>query len=503
MPPKKSPIWKYFQEDGDDPTTVVCKVPGCSKPKVSRGKASSKSNLSNSSMLNHLKNNHSSAHVNFLKDKSDIASAEKKIIEEEKNDEEMESGSIPLFNLTTQSQRKEYLRNQQANLNSWVSMRSNSSQLQGKGTTYDIHDVRAKDRHRGILTMVIMDLQPWSFVNDPGFPYYSSVMDPHYRVASRKFYRELLDKAYKVGVNKVEEKLKRDEPVAVACQLDGWSVYRHGYIGMLINYITPSWKRVNLCLACSPFDDHHTSENLGNWLDAKLGKWGVLDKTTVVVSDTAAPMLKMMDFLPNDMEHNSCLNHVLQLVINDEVFEKQEVKNIIANVKAFVNYSSYSVLLSSSLRKKQEEMEFSSLKSLVQDVRTRWNSTHDMMERFVELKDPITAVLADDEWKGKITLKSGGAVKFSVNDWRVMDRLVEVLKPFKDATVKLSSESACISEIIPTIASIQHTLRLANNNIIDRGVRDLKTRLSDNLKARTEHLEMSEIHTIATLLDWR
>ena len=174
--------------------------------------------------------------------------------------------------------------------------------------------------------MVIMDLQPWSFVNDPGFLYYSSIMDPHYRVASTKFYRELLDKAHKVGVNKVVEKLKKDEPVAVSCQLDGWSVYRHGYIGMLINYITPSWKRVNLCLACSPFDDHHTSENLGNWLEEKLGKWGVLDKTTVVVSDTAANMLKMMDYLPNDMEHNSCLNHVLQLVINDEVFEKQEIK---------------------------------------------------------------------------------------------------------------------------------------------------------------------------------
>ena len=150
MPPKKSPIWKYFQEDGEDPTTVVCKVPGCSKPKVSRGKASSgKSNLTNTSMLNHLKNNHSSVHVKFLKDKSAIESAEKKKIEEEKNNEEMESGSIPLFNLRTQGQRKEYLQHQQANLNSWVGVRSNSSQLQGKGTTYDIHDVRAKFERDG------------------------------------------------------------------------------------------------------------------------------------------------------------------------------------------------------------------------------------------------------------------------------------------------------------------------------------------------------------------
>ena len=115
---------------------------------------------------------------------------------------------------------------------------------------------------------------------------------------------------------------------------------------------------------------------------------------------------------------------MLQLVINDEVFEKPEVKNIIANVKAFVNYCSNSVLLSSALRKKQEELGFSCIKSLVQDVKTRWNSTNDMTERFVELKEPIIAILDEDEWKSKIRLKSGGAVKFSPNDWRVMEKLM-------------------------------------------------------------------------------
>ena len=109
----------------------------------------------------------------------------------------------------------------------------------------------------------------------------------------------------------------------------------------------------------------------------------------------------------------------------------------------------------------------------------------------------------EDEWKSKIRLKSGGAVKFSQNDWRVMEKLVDVLKPFKDATVKLSAKSACISETIPTIASLQHTLKLSNNVMQDKGVRDLKSRLSENLAARTGHLEMSEVHSIATLLDWR
>ena len=118
--------------------------------------------------------------------------------------------------------------------------------------------------------MVILDLQPWSIVNDPGFLIYSSQMDPHYKVASDKFYRGLLDKAYKKGVSKVEEKLDKDNPEYVSCQLDGWSAYRQGYIGLLVNYITSSWKRVSLCLSCGPYDKNHTGENLGRWLEDKL-----------------------------------------------------------------------------------------------------------------------------------------------------------------------------------------------------------------------------------------
>ena len=51
--PKISPIWDYFEEDTNDPTNVLCTVPGCRARKVSRGKAGlNKGTLSNTPMLN-------------------------------------------------------------------------------------------------------------------------------------------------------------------------------------------------------------------------------------------------------------------------------------------------------------------------------------------------------------------------------------------------------------------------------------------------------------------
>ena len=81
-------------------------------------------------------------------------------------------------------------------------------------------------------------------------------------------------------------------------------------------------------------------------------------------------------------------------------------------------------------------------------------------QRFVELQEAIKKVLEDEEWKDKVNVKSTGRpVKFNNNDWKIMERVVKVLRPFKEATLKLSAEAACISRTIPTITSLLHTLK--------------------------------------------
>ena len=97
---------------------------------------------------------------------------------------------------------------------------------------------------------------------------------------------------------------------------------------------------------------------------------------------------------------------------------------------------------------------------------------------------------------------AGRPVKFTNSDWKLIEKSVKVLGPFKEATLKLSSASACISQSIPTITSLLHTLK-PSILISDHGVKDLKRRLRENLKRRLGYIEESEIHSIATLLDPR
>ena len=80
------------------------------------------------------------------------------------------------------------------------------------------------------------------------------------------------------------------------------------------------------------------------------------------------------------------------------------------------------------------------------------------------LQESVKAVLLDPEWKKKLK------VTIRADDWLLMDRAVQVLRIFQDATVHLSSSSACISEVIPTVSSILYALGPGGSG--DQGVKE-------------------------------
>ena len=176
MPPSKcSPIWDYFKEDPLDYSWAICQVPGCSLGRISCGKSGKpRSSMTTGVLDKHLLTHHPKKYGDFLQRKSVKVNENKRKAEE---DNEMENANVPHSNLRNNNERKKYLT--QSSLQNWVGQGSFS---QSSSSVYDINDIRAKDRHRGVLMMVINDLQPFTIVNDPGFLHMMFTMDPHYKV---------------------------------------------------------------------------------------------------------------------------------------------------------------------------------------------------------------------------------------------------------------------------------------------------------------------------------
>ena len=471
---------------------MVCQIPGCKHSTVSRGKPGTpKGKLSTSSMTQHLKSRHPKVHHDVLEAqrKSKADTQGKKIDEEENNELE----NIPTSSLRSGEQKKLFIE-KQLSLDGWI---SGSKFIQGDGSVYEMGDPRAKNKHRGILTMFVLDLQPFSMVEDRGFILHCHVMDPHFKPGCPKFYKETMEKCYKIAVEKVTDKIRKDEPDAVAAQTDGWSEHQNCYLGLIVSYITKKWKRVNLVLNCEKFNISHSGENMGAWLEEKLDEWHVLTKTTVVVSDSASNMIKLFEFLPQylDIQHSRCLNHILNTVVTGEILEKPEIKKLVQVARDVSNFPNKSPKFAEALRDVFKEKDSPELK-LIQDVKTRWNSTHDMLKRMVEIKDVVQETLKDEKWKEDVL--KGASIR--EEDWNLMENIVRVLDPFKSATETLSKDTACISEYIPIVTCI---LRALKTRDADEGVVGLKKRLHDNLFNRMKGIETDEKYFMSTLLDAR
>ena len=467
-----SPIWQYFEKCVADPSLVICKVDSC-KSRVSRG-SSIPSKMTNTNLVNHLLRNHKKEY-DLYKNKNTENNEKKR-----KTQDDQVRGTI----LQNKKQKDDYL---QQTLPEAVL----------KSAVWDKNNPNSQEGHRRVLLMIIQDLRPYSDIMKGGLLQVIKWAQPKFEPGSDKFYRMKMEDAFLRCKQAMQEKVAKDKPSKISVVLDGWSSFHHGYVGVNIHYINKSWKRVKINLCCKKFDESHTGEALATFISDLLHEWNIYDKVGVFVTDSASNMKKMFDFLP--FERVDCGNHTLQLSINEEIFKMISVDNLAAKCRAVCKYQNKSTQFAQALVAAQVQggEDDNSVKPpalyLVQDVATRWNSTFDMMNRFYKLKQAVTRVLNDPKWENV-------NVHMYNSDWELMDKVVKVLRVFKEATEMLSSSQASISQIIPLVTIIRESLKRGRE---DQGVITLKLKLSNSLERRFGHKEFDSRYALATLLDPR
>ena len=83
-------------------------------------------------------------------------------------------------------------------------------------------------------------------------------------------------------------------------------------------------------------------------------------------------------------------------------------------------------------------------KKLVRDCQTRWSSTYVVIERLLNVRTSLTTVLQELEWDNLAT-----------SDWKHLENIHQVLKPFTLYTSLISREEYnTISSIIPVLMEL-------------------------------------------------
>uniref|UniRef100_A0A182PWX0 BED-type domain-containing protein n=1 Tax=Anopheles epiroticus TaxID=199890 RepID=A0A182PWX0_9DIPT len=142
------------------------------------------------------------------------------------------------------------------------------------------------------------------------------------------------------------------------------------------------------------------------------------------------------------------------MVVQDAI--KNSIKPTVEEVKRIIMHFKHSGSSAQKLEEIQKNLKSPCLK-LKQDVPTRWNSTFDMLERFLKNKIPIVSCLASIKFKHNL----------SDIDWTTIEQAISVLQFFDLATKEIMGEkTVTISKVGILISTLNFEMSKAHEGVI-------------------------------------
>jgi len=198
-------------------------------------------------------------------------------------------------------------------------------------------------------------------------------------------------------------------------------------------------------------ESNHTGVYLSQVMTEELMEWNILNKVVAIVTDGAANIKLAVRLM--DIPQIPCTAHKLNLIVQQslemsevdeaDIDETGGLKNILKKCRNIVAFFKRSEVGNRILVEKQKQLGINKVLKVKQDVRTRWNSTLFMLERLVQLKEPLTIAI--------ISLTEA-PIFLDHDEWNIVEDIIPLLRPFNCLTVELSAEQyPTISKVIPLI----------------------------------------------------
>uniref|UniRef100_A0AAG5DQS5 HAT C-terminal dimerisation domain-containing protein n=2 Tax=Anopheles atroparvus TaxID=41427 RepID=A0AAG5DQS5_ANOAO len=277
----------------------------------------------------------------------------------------------------------------------------------------------------------------------------------------------------------------------ISLTTDGWTNYNNvSFFAITGHFINEDGYLQTLLLKCSEFALNHTAVNIAEWIQNIMEEYDIKNKVVAVVTDNATNMKAAINILK--LTHIPCFAHSLNIIVQTSL--KTSIKRIIDEVKSIVQHFKKSATATQKLMQMQKNLKYPVLK-LKQDVPTRWNSTYDMLERFVLNKKPLLSCLAILNIKTNLTDR----------DWETINKALEILKLFKLATEDVSAEKSVTLSKMGVLCRIllDRMLKIEINGSVEIEISELVNSLIKGIREKYAPYFSNELVQKSILLDPR
>ena len=341
------------------------------------------------------------------------------------------------------------------------------------------------------------DMQPYSVVLGTGFRHMIKVLDRRFNIPSRThFSSKIIPELYEVTRREVETDLRQSPFVALST--DGWtSRATTSYLTVTVHFVS-DWELKGYVLQTRPIYESHTSEHLARELMQAVKEWnlGRENASIPVTTDNAPNIVNAIRDTDAFGPHIGCFAHILNLAAKKAV-ALNAASRLLGKVRRVVAFFHKSTTAAEVLTQKQAMLNVPQHK-LIHDVTTRWNTAHDMLERYVEQQPAIFSAMVDKSVK-----KSGKDIAMLTdNELKLAEDLIHLLDPLKKMTTLMSSESTPTSSMILPLKTM--TLKSMTLDAQDSPtIREAKLAITKDLEKRYTHPDLLDYLHRATILDPR
>lgn len=233
----------------------------------------------------------------------------------------------------------------------------------------------------------------------------------------------------------------------------------------------------------------HTAEHLAEALTESLRDWEIAEsKISCTTVDNGANVHKSLaDVLQWSYLH--CFGHTLNLAVKAGLAVSR-ISHVQAKCSSIVSFFR-SFKAKYTLTEKQKPLGLPE-HTLLQDVCMRWNSTFEMMGRLLEQQAAVCAAVI--ELKCMDFLPSG-------DDLKIVENVIEVLKPFKDITETVSGEKYTTVSLVKSL--LHHLLTQSLEVKVEDPVciQHMKSAMKQNLRSRYSLPEVDQLLRVVCFLD--
>ncbi|XP_069114751.1 E3 SUMO-protein ligase ZBED1-like [Argopecten irradians] len=224
---------------------------------------------------------------------------------------------------------------------------------------------------------------------------------------------------------------------------------------------------------------------------ATKNKWNI--PTPTATTDNAANEIKAFDILK--WQRFGCYGHRINLAVKTAL-GIPEISKLLGKGRKLVAFFHQSSSAADFLRDHQL-VQLKKTHKLIQDCPTKWNSSLSMLERLLEQTPPIMAVVHDPKY-GKAATDAIKTYSYNFQEQGLVEKIVEVLKPFEIATSILCAENVpTLLKVIPTLLKLKSFTSVKEDDC--PVIKKLKGQLADQVKKRSKDADLILLASVINL----